>query len=276
MELNKSMKSAENDIGEYSDRSINFTLDWIWLAEKAAGGVVGSIAGDIIKSAFGLGPDYSDVFHEAIEEICKRVGKIVKEQFVTEYIADCETARRNLIAYLDSNDIQKLRDVENQSSYIVGRLKSTNDSYETMGFFMLAANIHLSALKLLVQLNEPNIDYKTTLVKNCELYADWAEDSANRFFERVKTSVSECIGGCSRPEPSHRDLTGCNYSFTFDYGNDSRSFFGLNVHETKTKCEETREIYYNDRVNSAQERKDRIISICNTWRSINIPDSPLH
>ncbi|OAH53920.1 hypothetical protein AWH48_11675 [Domibacillus aminovorans] len=242
-------------------------IDWLWVAKEAAGGIIGAVAGEVFltiaKSALGQNINYKALLKDAVDDICARVGKMLKDEFIREYVADADTARNNLLTYMDSKKLDKLTLTEDAASYIVGRLKSVSETQEGLGGFMVAANIHLTSLKLMI---EHNADFTKTLERNCLEYADWGEEQANKMVERVKTSVSPCTGGCR----TIRDMGEvCSYSFTFDYGKDRRRFSTGSRNEMKRECDEARAIYYNDRVNPAEKLRDEIIHICNLWRSFN-------
>ena len=251
-------------------------INWKWLIVEASGGIVGAIAGHIvleaIKRSFGLAADYANLNQAAIDDIVSAVGEGLEQQFIKEWLADCESVRSGLLTYSEANNLDTLRiTLEPQVSNLARRFITPN-SYKGIGGFMIAANLHLLAVKYLAA-NDTDYNYKETLKRLIEEYANWGEEGANWLLERAKLNVSSsCDYGTHGAGPSGPDSSGrpqTHYAHYYSqWGREKQSFGGSdeNLSIYKGQCEASRKGHYDQVVSKAEEERNTILQACSNWR----------
>ncbi|MFX3643297.1 MAG: hypothetical protein ACE3L7_32395 [Candidatus Pristimantibacillus sp.] len=242
--------------------------DWGWIAKEAAGGIVGSLAGEFVLgavlSAFGRkNVDYPSLLDRAVKEITERVGQLIEESFIREWVADTNACRSDLITYMEQKNTDTLRiTLEPKLSSLTRRFMSL-DSYRGLGGFLISANLHLNALKFLV--------YNDSLKRLVDEYSGWAEKANNWTLERAKTNVSSSCSSGEKTTIRQGEVYVNKWSiYTSNWGGNEHDWRanegGENLSVLKSRCEENRSNHYSNIVRPAEKRFNDISEVINKWR----------
>jgi len=162
-------------------------LDFQKIMEIGADSLGGVVASAIVAQLFGEKNDTQALITHAIEEICKRLTKVIDNAFMQEYIADTNSIASRLLAYQETNDLNILDEIFADASNTVHRLRRF-DTIESITSCNYISTLHLVATKALA---EHNPQYNETLKRLGKEYADWSQSSAQRLIDHTNVSVTE-------------------------------------------------------------------------------------
>jgi hypothetical protein len=256
--------------------------NWVWFAEKAAGGIVGGVASEAFLAVFGetlgLTEDYASMFKDAVNEIETRVGRVIENEFVDIWIADANSVRSSLLTYVETTNIRMLEStIEPKASDLANRFIGLDD-YRGLGGFMISANLHLLSIKFLSLHNE---GYLTTLNRKIEEYSDWGEKANEWTLEMARSNVDSHCTTTNRFDPSGRpgridriidnedEIVFLDRAYTAEYkynwGKEHKNWYG-STDSVNDECELSRRAHYDQIVTEAEERYDQLEGIIVNWR----------